>query len=216
MPKIEQKQVVINEIKDRLEKAESVVLVDGIGLTVGQDTELRKKLREAGVDYKVYKNTMINFAVQDTEFEGLKDHLTGPTAMAFSYEDATAAARIIAGEAKEFKNLEFKAGVVEGLVYDSVGIEKIAQIPAREVLLSRLLGSFKAPMGSFARVVKAIAEKDGEAVASEEGTVETPEAVEETVEAVASEEGTVEETPEAVGTVASEEETTEEVEEKEE
>ena len=160
MPKIEEKQVVINEIKGKLEKAASVVLVDARGLTVEQDTGLRKKLRNAGVDYKVYKNTMLSFAIQGTQFEGLGSYLAGPTAVAISYDEPTKAASIINGELKTLKALEFKAGVVEGVVYDAAGVQKIADIPSREVLLSKLLGSFKSPMSSFARVIQAIADKE--------------------------------------------------------
>lgn len=159
MAKVEQKQVVINEIKEKVEKATSIVLVDGRGLTVEQDTILRSKLRTAGVEYKVYKNTMINFAIQGTQFEGLKDFLAGPTTVAFSYEDPTAASRVLAEAAKGIEALEFKAGVLEGTVYDAKGMEIIASIPSREVLLSKLLGSFKSPMGDFARLVQAIADE---------------------------------------------------------
>ncbi len=165
MAKIEQKQVVVNEIKEKLERATSVVMVDARGLTVEQDTALRKQLREAGVDYKVYKNTMVHFAIQGTQFEGLDQYLSGPSAFAFSYEDATAGASILNKVAKDAKALEFKAGVVEGVVYDAEGMKLIADIPSREVLLSKLLGSFKSPMSSFARVIDQIAKKDGEAAA---------------------------------------------------
>lgn len=165
MAKIEKKQVVVNEIKEKLEKAASVVLVDGRGLTVEQDTALRKKLREADVDYKVYKNTMVNFAIQGTQFEGLSEYLSGPSTVAFSYGEATKAASILNAEAKTMKALEFKAGVIEGVVYDAAGMQIVADIPSREVLLSKLLGSFKSPMSSFARVIQAIADKDTEAVA---------------------------------------------------
>lgn len=138
MAKVEQKQVVVNEIKEKLEKAASVVMVDARGLTVEQDTALRKQLRDAGVDYKVYKNTMMHFA---TRAQNLKadEYLAGPSAFAFSYEDATAGASILNKVAKDVKELEFKAGVVEGVVYDAEGMKKIADIPSREVLLSKLL-----------------------------------------------------------------------------
>lgn len=162
MPNLEQKQVVIDEIKGKLEKALSVVLVSSRGLTVEQDTRLRKKLREAGVDYKVYKNTMVDFAVKDTPFEGIGEYLAGPTAVAISYEDATAAARIINGEIKSMPKLEFKGAVVENTLYDAVGIKAIADIPPRAELLSKLLGSFKSPLSSFARLVNAVAEKKAE------------------------------------------------------
>lgn len=163
MAKVEQKQVIVNEIKEKLEKAASVVMVDARGLTVEQDTALRKQLRDAGVDYKVYKNTMVHFAIQGTQFEGLDEYLAGPSTFAFSYEDATAAASILNKVAKGVEALEFKAGVVEGVLYDAAGITKIADIPSREVLLSKLLGSFKSPMSSFARVIDQIAQKGGEA-----------------------------------------------------
>ena len=160
MPNKEQKQLVINEIKEKISRTKSVVLVNARGLTVAQDTVLRKKLREAGVDYKIYKNTMISFAVEDTEYEALKPYLAGPTAVAFSYDDPVTAARLIEKELKAMPKLEFKAGVIGGELYDEKGVTKIALIPPRNELLSRLLGSFKAPVSSFARLVKAIAERD--------------------------------------------------------
>ena len=158
MAKTEAKQVVVNEIKDKLSRAASVVVVDARGLTVEQDTALRKSLREAGVDYKVYKNTMVTLAVKDTPFEGLAQYLEGPSAFAFSYGEATTAAAILDKAVKNLENLEFKASVIENTVYDAAGTKAIAGIPSREVLLSRLLGSFKSPMSSFARVIKQIAE----------------------------------------------------------
>ncbi|WP_317855702.1 50S ribosomal protein L10 [Chakrabartyella piscis] len=161
MAKIEQKQVIVNEIKEKLNGAASVVMVDARGLTVEQDTILRKQLREAGVEYKVYKNTMVNWAIQGTEFEGLSSYLSGPSAFAFSYEDATTGAAVLSKVAKEMQELEFKAGVVEGVVYDAEGMKLVAEIPSRDVLLSKLLGSFKSPMSSFARVIDQIAKKDG-------------------------------------------------------
>ncbi|MBR1989249.1 MAG: 50S ribosomal protein L10 [Firmicutes bacterium] len=165
MAKVELKQPVVAEISAGIANAQSVVLVDYRGLTVEQDTELRKKLREAGVSYKVYKNTMMNFAFKGTEFEGLAPYLNGPSAMAYSSEDATAPARVLAEFAKKANKLEIKAGVVEGTVYDAKGMEAIASIPSREVLIGRLLGSMQSPITNFARVLKQIAEKDGEAVA---------------------------------------------------
>ena len=160
MAKIEIKQPIVEEISAGIKDAQSVVLVDYRGLTVEQDTELRKQLREAGVVYKVYKNTMMNFAFKGTDFEGLTPYLKDPSAMAYSTTDATAPARVIAEFAKKAKALEFKAGVVEGNVYDAKGMEAIASIPSREVLISRLLGSMQSPMANFARVINQIAEKN--------------------------------------------------------
>ena len=162
MAKVEQKQVVVNQIKEKLNGASSVLLVDYRGLTVEQDTQLRKELREAGVEYKVYKNTMVNFAIEGTEFAEISKDLEGPTAIAISYEDATAGPRILAKVAKANEKLEFKAGVVEGNYYDAKGMMAIGNIAPREELLGRLLGSFKSPIASFARVIKQVAEKDAE------------------------------------------------------
>ncbi len=160
MAKIEIKQPIVEEISAGIKDAQSVVLVDYRGLTVEEDTELRKQLRAAGVTYKVYKNTMMNFAFKGTDFEGLAPYLNGPSAMAYSTTDATAPARVIAEFAKKAKALEIKAGVVEGNVYDAKGMEAIASIPSRDVLISRLLGSMQSPMANFARVINQIAEKN--------------------------------------------------------
>ncbi len=135
-----------------------MVLVDYCGLTVEQDTQLRRQMRAEGIIYKVYKNTMLNFAIKGTEYEPLAQHLEGPSAVAISKTDATAPARIIANFAKTADKLEIKAGVVEGNYYDAKGMTAIASIPSREVLLGRLLGSMNSPVASFARVVKQIAE----------------------------------------------------------
>ena len=162
MAKVELKQPIVQAIVDDIQGAQSIVLVDYRGLTVAQDTELRKQLREAGVVYKVYKNTMINFAIKDTEFADLAQHLEGPTAIAVCKDDATAAARVLAKFAKTAEALEIKGGVVDGIYYDAAGIAKIASIPSRDVLLSKLLGSMQSPITNFARVIKQIAEKNEE------------------------------------------------------
>ena len=159
MAKTELKKPVIDEIKELLDGAKTAVVVDYRGLTVEQDTNLRKALRENGVTYKVYKNTMINFAIEGTEFEDLKGTLEGPTAIAVSKEDATAAAREICKFAKDAEALEVKGGIIDGTYYDAAGVKAISSIPSREVLLSKLLGSIQSPIANFARVVKQIAEK---------------------------------------------------------
>lgn len=159
MAKVELKQPVVQEISELLNGAASAVVVDYRGLTVDQDTQLRKNLREAGVAYKVYKNTMIRFATKGTEFEGLDSYLEGPTALAVSKDDATAPARILQNFAKTAPALELKAGVVEGTAYDTDGIKLIAEIPSRDELLGRLLGSIKSPISNFARVLNQIADK---------------------------------------------------------
>ena len=163
MPKVEIKAPIIDEIKGYVDKASAAVLVDYRGLTVEEDTRLRKALREAGVVYKVYKNTYLNRAFEGTVYAELAQHLEGPTAVAFGIDDATAPARVLAEFAKKAPNLEFKGGVVEGVYYDVKGLEKVAQIPSRETLISKLLGSLQSPIANMARVLKQIAEKNGEA-----------------------------------------------------
>lgn len=167
MAKIELKKPIVDEIAATIKDAQTVVLVDYRGLTVEQDTMLRKQLREAGVGYKVYKNTFMNFAFKGTDCEGLSNLLEGPSAMATCDTDATAAARVLCKFAKTAPALEIKGGVVEGKVYDAKGIEQISSIPSREELLGRLLGSMQSPVTNFARVLKQIAEKDGEAAPAE-------------------------------------------------
>lgn len=172
MAKVEQKQPIIKEISDYLNGASAAVLVNYRGLTVEQDTVLRKQLRENGIIYKVYKNTMINFAVKDTEFADLAQLLEGPTAIAISKDDATAPARLIAQFAKTAPVLEMKAGVVEGTFYDAAGINAIAEIPSKDILLGRLFGSMQSPIANLARVLNQIAENGGAGAAAEEPKAE--------------------------------------------
>ena len=168
MAKVELKQPIVDEISGVINGAQSVVVVDYLGLTVAEDTQLLKQLREAGVTYKVYKNTLVNRAIQGTEFEGLKDVLEGPSAFAISKDDATAPARIVANFIKKAKCCELKSGVVEGTYYDAAGIATIATIPSRDELIAKFMGSIQSPITNFARVIKQIAEqKDGGAAESE-------------------------------------------------
>ncbi len=195
MAKIEIKKPIVEEISATIKDAQSVVLVDYRGLTVAQDTELRKQLREAGITYKVYKNTMMNFAFKGTDFEALAPYLDGPNAMAVSTTDATAPARVLAKFAQTAKQLEIKAGVVEGTVYDANGMKAISEIPSREELLSKLLGSIQSPIANFARCMNQLAEKGGAAgcpaPAAEEAPAEEAAPVEEAPVA----EATAEEAP---------------------
>ena len=158
MAKVVLKQPIVDEIKGLFDGAKGAVIVDYRGLTVEQDTRLRKQLREAGVTYKVYKNTLIRRAAEGTVFAALVPHLEGPTALAVSKEDATAPARVLANFAKTADKLELKASVVEGTYYDAKGTQVIASIPSREELLGRLFGSIQSPIPNFARVNNQIAE----------------------------------------------------------
>ena len=187
MAKVELKQPIVQEISEKLNGAKAVVIVDYRGLTVAEDTALRKTLREAGIIYKVYKNTMIRFAIRDTEFESLGVTLEGPTAIAISKEDATAPARELAKFAKDAPALEFKGGVVEGEYFDAEGIKAVAAIPGREVLISRLLGSMKSPVTNLARVLNQIAENGGPAACAAPAAAEESAAEEPAAEAPASE-----------------------------
>ena len=173
MAKVELKKPIVDEIAASIKDAQSVVLVDYRGLTVEQDTELRKQLREANITYKVYKNTMMNFAFKGTDCEALAPYLEGPSAVAISTEDATAPARILCKFAKTADKLEVKGGIVEGIAYDAAGIENVSKIPSREELLSKLLGSIQSPITNFARVMNQLAEKGG-ASACEAPAAEAP------------------------------------------
>ncbi len=204
MAKVEMKKTIVDEISAAIKDAQSVVLVDYRGLTVEQDTALRRQLREAGINYKVYKNTMMNFAFKGTDCEALLPYLEGPSAVAISTDDATAPARILCKFAKTADKLEIKGGIVEGIAYDAAGIIDISKIPSREELLSKLLGSMQSPITNFARVMKQLAEKGGasecEAPAAEtaqEAPAETASAEEAPAAETAAEEAPAAETTEA-------------------
>ena len=158
------KEAKVVEIKEKLEKAQAIILADYQGLTVEEDTQLRKNLREAGVEYKVYKNTLVKIAAKELNIEGIDAYLEGPVAIAFSYEDVTAPARILYDFSKDHKKLELKAGVVEGQFYDKDSIEQLASIPSKEVLIAKLLGSIKSPLSKLAYLLSAIKDsKENEA-----------------------------------------------------
>lgn len=154
MAKIELKQPVVQEIKGKLEASKGAVLTDYRGLNVGEVTELRNKLREAGVEYKVVKNTLARIAANEIGIEGLDGYLEGPTAIAYGIEDAVAPAKILSEFAKAHKNLEIKAGILEGKVIDLAGVKALADLPSREVLLAKLLGSMQSPLYGMANVLQ--------------------------------------------------------------
>lgn len=159
----QEKQVVIDEIRDKFSKAKSAVVVDYIGISVAEADKLRKDLREVDVDYTVYKNTLVKRAIEGTEFEPLSEVLEGPSAFALSYDDVTAPARVIKKAIKEFKKMEFKAAVVEGEFYDVEGVEKLANIPGRDELIAKFMGSIQSPVSKMVRTFAAIAEAKAEA-----------------------------------------------------
>ena len=157
----ELKEAKVAEIKEKLEKSKAVVLSKYQGLSVEEDTVLRKSLREAGVEYKVYKNTLVILAAKELGLEGIAEYLEGPVSIAFGYEDVTLAARLLNDFAKDHKKLELKAGIVEGEIYNEDKIKQLATIPSKEILIAKLLGSIKSPISSFARVLSAIADGKG-------------------------------------------------------
>lgn len=149
------------KLRKNLEKSKAVVLSKYQGLNVEEDTALRKSLREAGVEYKVYKNTLVTLAAKELGLDGIAEYLEGAVSIAFSYEDVTLAARLLNDFAKDHKKLELKAGIIEGEIYDEAKIKQLATIPSKEVLIAKLLGSIKSPISSFARVLSAIADSKG-------------------------------------------------------
>ncbi|WP_243388382.1 50S ribosomal protein L10 [Bacillus kexueae] len=159
---IEQKKLIVDEIAGKFRDSVSTIIVDYRGLNVAEVTELRKKLREAGVEFKVYKNTLTRRAVEQAELTELNDALTGPNAIAFSTEDVVAPAKILNDFAKEHEALEIKAGVIEGNVATAEEVKAIADLPSREGLLSMLLSVLQAPMRNFALAAKAVADQKEE------------------------------------------------------
>jgi large subunit ribosomal protein L10 len=154
----EVKQVKVLEIKEKLQKAQGVIFSKYQGLTVEEDTELRKKLREAGVEYKVYKNSLTVIAAKELGLDGIESHLVGPLSVALGYEDPTAPARILNEFAKTHKKLELRAGIVQGEIFDAEKVAMLASIPPKNILIAKLLGSFKAPLSNFAYLLNSIKE----------------------------------------------------------
>ncbi len=161
----ELKEAKVAEIKEKLEKSKAIVISKYQGLKVEEDTILRKTLREAGVEYKVYKNSLVTLAAKELGLDGIVEYLEGPVTIAFGYEDVTLAARLLNDFAKDHKKLELKAGIIEGEIYDEAKIRQLATIPSREVLIAKLLGSIKSPIANFAYLLSAIKDsKENESV----------------------------------------------------
>ena len=169
---LESKKAMVKELADRLNNAQAGVLADYRGLTVEQDTELRRKLREANVQYTVIKNSIIHFAVKEAGLEGLDSVLEGPTALATSSEDVVSPAKVLCDFAKDHEKLEIKAGFVDGAVISIDEVKKYASIPSKEVLISKMLGSLLSPIGALARTLQAIV--DEEATPGHGGSEEDP------------------------------------------
>lgn len=159
---IDAKKQVVSEIATKLSESQSTVVVDYRGLSVAEVTDLRKQLRDAGVEFKVYKNSMTRRATAETELTALDEQLVGPTAIAFSKDDVIAPAKILNEFAKKHEALEIKAGVIEGQVASLEQIKALAELPSRDGLLSMLLSVLQAPVRNFALVTKAVAEQKEE------------------------------------------------------
>ena len=150
---LQQKQDAVKDLSEKLKTAKSLILADYRGLTVEQDTELRNALRKAGVEYHVVKNTLTRFAAKENNIEGLDSFLKGPTALAMSSTDLVAPAKVLSEYAKKYEKLDIKAGVLEGKVIDINAIKVLAELPSKEVLISRVLAGFNTPITGFVNVL---------------------------------------------------------------
>lgn len=151
---LDQKKQIVEEIKEKISNSQAVVLVDYRGLDVQEVTELRKKYKEAGVEYKVYKNTLMRFAFKDAGLEDFNEFLTGPNGIVFGIEDPVAPAKITSEFAKDHKKLEIKAGIVDGKIINLDEIKNLASLPSREVLIAQVLGGLNGPISGFANVLQ--------------------------------------------------------------
>lgn len=156
---LQKKKAEVEKLNSKIRNAQSFVLADYKGLTVEQDTKMRKAMREAGVEYRVYKNSIIRFAIKDTPYGDLEKYLEGPTAIAISEADPIMPSKLIDQFAKEFDKLEIKAGMVEGRILDVDGVKELAKTPSKEELLARLIGSLQGSLYGLAIALNAIAEK---------------------------------------------------------
>ncbi len=202
---LENKKAIVAQLTERFQSAQAGVLADYRGLTVAQDTELRSKLREAGVEYTVLKNNLVRFAAKNVGLDDLDPVLHGPTAIATSADDVVAPAKVLVEFAKENEALELKGGFVDGKVISVDEVKVYAAIPSKEVLISKMLGSLQSPISALARTLQAIVDEEAvpgqkaeEAPAEEAAPVEDAPAVEEAPAeeaAPAAEEAPVEEAP---------------------
>ena len=171
---LEQKQQVVAQLAERIQGSVAGIIVDYKGITVEDDTKLRKELRENGVKYTVVKNTLIKRAAEKAGLNGIDDVLNGTSAIATSAEDYVAAARILQKFAEQHDNFKVKTGYLDNEVISLDKIQSLAKLPSREVLLANVLGAFQAPIASFARAIQAVVDKNGEAApaAAEEAPAE--------------------------------------------
>ena len=197
---LEQKKAVVAELIEKIKAAQAGILVDYRGLTVEEDTKLRAKLREAGVEYKVEKNTLTRFAIKELGYDELDEQLNGPTSLAISTEDPVAPAKVISDFAKDNENLTIKAGFLDGKVISLDEIKTLANTPSREVLIAKIMGSLNSPISALARTLQALIDNGVEPAdivsgASSEAVEEAAPAEEAQVEAPVEEAPAAEEAP---------------------
>ncbi|MGI6777955.1 MAG: 50S ribosomal protein L10 [Acetivibrionales bacterium] len=152
---LEQKKQMVQDLTEKIKAAKALIFADYRGLTVEEDTELRNALRKAGVEYRVVKNSITRFAIKQNGLDGLEEYLIGPTAMALSNEDPVAPAKVLSEYAKKYKNLELKVGVIEGQITGTEGLKAIAELPSREELIAKVVGSLNSPIYGFVNVLNA-------------------------------------------------------------
>lgn len=179
---LEEKKAQVAALKEKFDGAVAGVVVDYKGISVADDTKLRKELREAGVEYAVAKNTLIRLAIEGTALAAMDDILNGTTAVATSKDDYVAAARILSKFAEKNDNFKIKAGFLDGELISLEKVDSLAKLPSKEQLLATVCMAFQAPMASFARVIQAIVDKDGEAAPAEAAAEEAAPAAEEAAE----------------------------------
>lgn len=156
---ISAKSEIVSQIKDKLSRAKSVVIVDYRGLTVSEVTELRNNMRAAGVEYKVLKNTMMSRACEELGITGVEEHLSGPSAFCFGYDDPVSAPKIMKEFAEKVNKTEIKGGIMDNAAIDNKVVEKLASTPSKEVLLTRLMWSITGSVRSLAIGLNAVREK---------------------------------------------------------
>ena len=171
---LEQKQKIVADLAELMKNSASGVLVNYQGITVEDDTKMRKALREAGVKYMVQKNTLTGRACDEVGFSDLKQYLTGMTAIAISENDAVAPAKVLKEYAEKIESFTILAGYVDGAVVSADTVKELAEIPSKEVLIAKFLGSIKSPVYKLAYALQAVADKGGEAAPAEEAAAEAP------------------------------------------
>lgn len=153
---INEKKLIVDELQEKMGKAQTIIFYDYIGLTVAEATELRNEFRQKNIEYKVIKNTMLKRAADALEFKGVDEFLKGPTAVAFGYDDPVAPAKILSDFVKKVKKTQIKSGILNGNVMDAKGVESLAALPSREELLAKMLGSLNAPITGLVMALSGI------------------------------------------------------------